>query len=686
VSGATSASARQAFLSLVAAQPGERRGAIVVLVLSAALFGLTAPFGARFIGPIDGFVPASQAALALNDVITAALLFGQFASLPSPAILLLGAGYLFDAVLVVMHALSFPSAFLPEGVFGHPQLAPWLYILWHMSFPGIVLGYVAADVALGERLLRAPVAATCWAALGAIGAAALSVAALVAGIDLMPPLQFGGRYVHTGPGGVRIGLLVWTILPLVLLWWRRGRSTLDLWLLVVMATWACDFLTSTVISQQRYDLAFYVGRSYGLLSASFLLVAMLLRIKRLHRALVVALEDAEARNRELARSREEFARVQRFEAVGQLVGGVGHDFKNILTVVIGSLDLIQADPGNAAKVTRLSYTALDAARRGERLTHKLLSFAHRQVLRPTVVDLNRAIGRLEVFLQRAVGEQVQLGLICEPELWPVRCDVGEFESALLNLVLNARDAVAGVPIGRIAVLTRNVVLGPDEAAGLGGLAPGPYVAVAVRDNGCGMTPEVQAHAFEPFFTTKSQAVASGLGLSHVYGFATAAGGDAVIASREGAGTTITLYLPRAREAPAPETAPTPPLFRVPCGSETILLVEDDAGVRQVAVEALETLGYTVLVAHDGAEALGVLRRGDRIDLLFSDVVLPGALNGFELAEEARRLRRGLPVLLTSGYAASELQKRRPGAPLEPVLDKPYRREDLASAIRRVLDR
>lgn len=686
MSGGTSATARQAFLSLVAAQPGERRGAALALLFSAGLFVLTAPFGAHFVGPIQGFVPACQAALALNDVITAALLFGQFASLPSPAVLVLAAGYLFDAVLAATHALSFPGAFAPEGIFAHQQVTPWLYLLWHLSFPGFVLGYVATDATTGERLLGAPVAATCWAVLGAIGAAALTVAVLVAAIDLMPPLQHGGRYVHTGPGGVRIGLLIWTILPLVLLWRRRRRSTLDLWLLVVMASWACDFLTSTVISQQRYDLAYYVGRSYGLLSASLLLVAMLLRIKRLHRALVVALEDAEARNRELARSREEFARVQRFEAVGQLVGGVGHDFKNILTVVIGSLDLIQSDPGNAAKVTRLSYTALDAARRGERLTHKLLSFAHRQVLHPTVVDLNRVIGRLEVFLQRAAGEQVQFGLVCEPELWPVRCDVGEFESALLNLVLNARDAVAGVPNGRIAVLTRNVVLGPDKAAGLGGLAAGPHVAVAVRDNGCGMTPEVQAHAFEPFFTTKSQAVASGLGLSHVYGFVTAAGGHVAIASRVGAGTTVTLYFPRAREAPAPEAAPAPAILSVPNGSETILLVEDDPSVRQVAVEALETLGYTVLVARDADEALAVLQSPRRVDLLFSDVVLPGALDGFGLAEEARQLRRRLPVLLTSGYAASELERRQPDAAFDEVLDKPYHRDALAAAIRRALDR
>ncbi|MBN8900548.1 MAG: MASE4 domain-containing protein, partial [Rhodospirillales bacterium] len=570
---------------------------------------------------------------------------------------LLATGYLFDAQLTLGHALSFPGVFDEEGIFKAPQLTPWLYVLWHMSVPGIILAYVAVDVICGDRLLIAPRAATAWAMLVGLGGGALAVAAMAWVVDALPPLLEGSsRYARTGPGGVRIGLLIWTALPLIVLWFRRNRSTLDLWLLVVMATWACDFLTSTVISRQRWDLGFYVGRTYGLLAASFLLVAMVMRMKRLQHALVAALDEAEARNRELARSREEFARVQRFEAVGELVGGVGHDFKNILTVVIGSIDLIQGDPGNAAKVMRVSYTALDAARRGERLIQKLLSFAHRQVLHPTVVDLNRTIARLDVFLRRAAGEQAQFDLLCEPALWPVRCDVDEFESALLNLVLNAREAVAGQSNARISVLTRNVTLDAAEAAGMQGLTQGDHVVVAVRDNGRGMPAQVQARAFEPFFTTKSQGGGFGLGLSQVYGFATAAHGHVSIASREGEGSTVTLHLPRAREALSPDSATAKAAVCLPGGRETILVVEDDPAVCAVVVESLETLGYAVLVAHDMTQARAVLARRDRIDLLFSEMVLPEGGSGPALAAAARAMRPELRVLLTSGHAPADLAR------------------------------
>ena len=385
---------------------------------------------------------------------------------------------------------------------------------------------------------------------------------------------------------------------------------------------------------------------------------------------------------------------QKMEAIGQLTGGVAHDFNNLLTVIVGGLDMMIRKPERTDRVVRLAEAAMTAARRGEQLTQQLLAFSRRQMLRPETLDPRRLLREFEALAKRAVGEAVDLVFDLAPATHPVRVDPAQLESAVLNLVVNARDALqqakpqAGQPgsraAGRITVTCRNVDLTPDVAAERN-LAPGAYVEVAVADTGSGLDARTLARAFEPFFTTKEIGKGSGLGLSQVYGFMRSAGGDVAIESELDVGTTVRLLLPRSPDAFAEQKPVVPdnlPL-RPAANDETVLLVEDDEQVLDMAIESLQELRYKVVVSRNAAEALQHLN-GDRpIDVLFSDVVMPGGMNGAELAIEAQRLRPGLKVLLTSGYVGEAGAGQVVGEGL-PVLTKPYRRDELAHKLRTVL--
>ncbi|UMY16410.1 MASE4 domain-containing protein [Methylobacterium organophilum] len=377
---------------------------------------------------------------------------------------------------------------------------------------------------------------------------------------------------------------------------------------------------------------------------------------------------------------ERLAQAQKMEAVGQLTGGVAHDFNNLLTIITGNLDMIARAPDNRARVERLAGSSLQAARRGAELTEKLLAFSRRQVLRPETVNPNRLLRDFQGLLGRAVGETVRVRLDLDPVLDPVRIDPGQFENAVLNLAVNARDAMQGG--GTLTLRTCNATLSEREIADRPDLTPGPYVLVAVSDTGTGMEPAVLAHAFEPFFTTKDVGRGTGLGLSQVYGFVRQAGGYARLKSVPGEGTTVELYLPRSAEAAAPPRPDTAIPLRRATQGEVVLAVEDEPGVLEMAVESLSELGYRTLTATHAAAALDRLRGPERIDILFSDVVMPGGMNGVQLAVEARRLRPGLRVLLTSGYTGAP--QNLPGD--LPLLGKPYRREQLAEKLRVVLEK
>ncbi|HEY8611523.1 MAG TPA: ATP-binding protein, partial [Roseomonas sp.] len=371
---------------------------------------------------------------------------------------------------------------------------------------------------------------------------------------------------------------------------------------------------------------------------------------------------------------------QKMEAIGQLTGGVAHDFNNLLTVIVGGLDLMLRRPEQAERVTRLATAAMTAARRGEQLTQQLLAFSRRQMLRPQTLNPNRVLEEFEGLARRAVGEAVILRFEMDPDVHPIRIDPAQFESAVLNLIVNARDAMPDG--GIITVASRNAQPTSDRD-----LPAGDYVVVSVTDTGSGIDAQTLLRAFEPFFTTKEIGKGSGLGLSQVYGFARSAGGDVTIESEVGRGTTVRLYFPRSTDQPTEELHPAPgkmPL-RPAASGETVLLVEDDEQVLDMAIESLEELRYRVIVARNAREALDHVRGSERIDIMFSDVVMPGGMNGAQLAAAARQLRPEMKILLTSGYVG-EPSTQRPIAEDVDVLSKPYRRDELAQKLRVVLGR
>jgi PAS domain S-box-containing protein len=373
---------------------------------------------------------------------------------------------------------------------------------------------------------------------------------------------------------------------------------------------------------------------------------------------------------------------QKMEAVGQLTGGVAHDFNNLLTVVIGSLDMA-ADQA-AGRARALIETALRAAERGASLTQRLLAFSRRQPLSPAAIDLNELVQGMEDLLRRTLGENIEIQFRPQPALWPAFADRSQVENTLLNLAVNARDAMPGG--GRLTIECAGVHLDEAYAALNPEVTPGDYAMLAVTDTGTGMPPEVIERAFEPFFTTKETGKGTGLGLSMIYGFAKQSGGHVKIYSEVGMGTTVRLYLPRAdaRVSAASNAAAAP--SGQPRGGETILVVEDDAEVRALATAHLTELGYRVIAAGDGLQARAIL--GDtqlRIDLLFTDIVMPGGLTGRQLADEARLTRPRLRALFTSGYAENAIVHQ--GRLDEGVffLAKPYRRDELAKKLRAALD-
>jgi PAS domain S-box-containing protein len=375
----------------------------------------------------------------------------------------------------------------------------------------------------------------------------------------------------------------------------------------------------------------------------------------------------------------QLVQAQKMESVGQLTGGLAHDFNNLLAVIIGNLDLLAEEFPVDAPARDLADTALQAALKGSELTRQLLAFSRRQPLDPMVLDLNELIAGMDPLWRRSLGGAILVQLNLAPDLWAAKVDRAQMESALLNLVINARDAMpAG---GSLAVETVNVSLDDSDPD----LTPGDYAVVAVSDTGHGMSAEVLARAFEPFFTTKGPGEGSGLGLSMVYGFAKQSGGQLKIYSEVGVGTTVRLYLPRTKLAGAESLPETEPLS-VTGEGERVLIVEDNPDVRRVVVRQLTDLGYEVVEAESGASGLAVLAADPTIDLLFTDIVMPGGMNGIEMVTTARLARPDLRVLFTTGFtsAAASIGGRLTGN--DPLITKPYRRAALAAKLREALSR
>ena len=368
---------------------------------------------------------------------------------------------------------------------------------------------------------------------------------------------------------------------------------------------------------------------------------------------------------------------QRLESVGQLTGGVAHDFNNLLTVILGNAEVLRERLVIDPKLASLADMVVDAAERGAQLTQRLLAFARKQPLEPQAVDVNQRVADMDAMLRRTLGEHIEIEFTRGAGLWPALVDPAQLDNALLNLCLNSRDAMPHG--GRLTVETANAYLGHEYVQAHADVKSGQYVMLAVSDNGSGIAPQHLPRVFEPFFTTKEKGKGTGLGLAMIYGFAKQSGGHVSIYSEPGQGTTVKLYLPRAGHAQA-----QPKLTGVAVtptgGNETVLLVEDDALVRRYAHDQLVALGYAVIEAHNGRQALQVLQERDGVDLLFTDVVMPG-MTGKQLADQARLLRPQLRVLYTSGYTENAIVHHGRLDPGVHLLTKPYRREELARRVR-----
>lgn len=391
--------------------------------------------------------------------------------------------------------------------------------------------------------------------------------------------------------------------------------------------------------------------------------------------------------RERLQAEEALRQAQKMEAVGQLTGGVAHDFNNLLTVILGGLDSIKRETDKNSseidipRLRRMQALAFQGAERAATLTSRLLAFARRQPLAPKPINLNKLVEGRSDLLQRTLGETIALETVSAAGLWPAHADPAELESALMNLAINARDAMPDG--GKLTIETANILLDENYVSTLvEPVPPGQYVMLAVSDTGEGMKKETIDRVFEPFFTTKKAGKGTGLGLSQVYGFVRQSGGHIRLYSEPGEGTAVKLYLPRdlSAEAPAHERLASD----ADGGSETVLVVEDHEGLREYSVGVLRELGYRVLEAPDGQSGLELLRERPEVDLLFTDVVLPG-LNGRQLADQALKIRPDLKVLFTTGYTRNAIVHNGRLDDGVSLITKPFTFEGLASKVRKMLD-
>ncbi len=374
---------------------------------------------------------------------------------------------------------------------------------------------------------------------------------------------------------------------------------------------------------------------------------------------------------------------QKLEAVGQLTGGIAHDFNNLLTVIISSAELLDERWGRGGPDDRkFLRNILVAGQQGAELTKRLLAFARRQPLQPKVVNINEFVTNLKPLLARTIGEDVDIRINLGAGLWNAEADPSQVEAALLNLAINARDAMPEG--GHLMIETANVEIDKGQAEEYGELQPGHYVSLSVTDDGCGMPPEVLARAIEPFFTTKDIGKGTGLGLSMVFGFAKQSGGHMTIYSEIGHGTTVRLYLPRVRATVTAVEAADFKASETGGSGELILVVEDDAAVREIALNMLRNLGYRVVDAANGKDAIAAFEKHRPIDLLFTDVIMPGGLSGPTLVRELRQRQPDLKVLYTSGYTENAIVHQGKLDEGVLLLNKPYRRNELVEKIRAAL--
>ncbi|MDB5931634.1 MAG: baeS [Polaromonas sp.] len=405
------------------------------------------------------------------------------------------------------------------------------------------------------------------------------------------------------------------------------------------------------------------------------------RIHAVGRDISIERESAQA----LKGAEDRLRQSQKMEAIGQLTGGIAHDFNNLLQGISGAIEVVRGRlaSGRTEDVSYFMDAAINSAKRAAALIHRLLAFARQQSLETKVVDLNRLVMSMEDLMRRTLGEHIELMVAVSDALWLARSDDNQLESAVLNLAVNARDAMPQG--GTLTIRTSNATLEQSYTRLHEGLQPGDYAVISVSDTGTGMAPDVLARVFEPFFTTKPIGQGTGLGLSMIYGFAKQSGGHVRIHSQLGQGTEVSLYMPRYDDAAAvaPEADAAMPVSRLQGEGETLLVVEDDPAVRMIVLDELNELGYITLEAMDGPTALPILQSSQKIDLLISDVGLPG-MNGRQIAEIGRQYRPELPVLFMTGYAQSAAARSEFLAPGMQMISKPFSMDEMAAKIRHML--
>ena len=676
-----------------------QRAALAVAFLVAVATTLLMPIAAHKWPNIPAFVPSYQTALIGAYLIAAYLVFGYFKQTRTRSMLWLWSGCIYTAGVLLAQFLSLPGAFVAnERLLGGAQTTIWLWFFWHLGASGMLLAYALAE-------WRRPGAQVDDALASFYRAAGLTAAALGATLlavtrfhDMLPVEDVAGDFSRITSTGYAPLIQAIVFAALFFLWRAtRFRTPVSAWLGVAMVALAFDNAI-TMAGGTRLSVGWYVGRLNALFSA---LVMLALYMKEVNRVYLAAAANAgqlasakaelerhqerlESLVRERTRSLEEtqhaLLHAQKLEAIGKLTGGVAHDFNNVLHIISGNLDLIRLFSGGNDKVLLRCSSAHDAVRRGAKLSSQLLSFARKQPLQPVPTDLAQVFANMDMLLKRAVGERVEIEMALDGAAGNVKVDPQQLENVILNLVLNASDAMPQG--GRLVISVRDIVLDDAEVARLMPGGGNDYVRLAFTDTGTGMSVDVIQRAFEPFFSTKEVGKGTGLGLSMAYGFVKQSGGHIDIDSAPGQGATVRILLPRTAESAVEKKAV--PVATLTGGSEVVLVVDDEVEIQENVGTLLSGLGYSVLTAGSADEARRVLSQHPRIDLLFTDVIMPGVMTSPQLAALARQMHPAIQVLFTSGY--SEDAVIHDGRLDEGVnlLSKPYGRDELARAVRTVL--
>jgi signal transduction histidine kinase len=662
---------RRPFLATLPAERNERRLALGVTLISAAIFLSAVPFAKMPIGPVWAFMPIYQSALVINDVITAVLLFGQFAFLRSRGVLVLAAGYLFTALMAVSHMLTFPGVFAPTGLLGAgPQSTAWMFMFWHGGFPVCVVAYALLkheerDPSQG-RGRGGPLV---FVSVGVAFVATCGFTLLAtAGQSLLPPIMQGNHFTSTQV------VAIWTVwglslLALIVLWRRSPHSVLDLWLMVVMCAWLFDIALAGMLNAARFDLGFYAGRIYGLLAATFGLTVLLVENGKLYFELDRQNRSLEAIVRERT---ERLLQSEKIATMGSLLAGVAHELNNPLAVVLGQTHLLREsvqEPAIAAGVEKI----MTGAERCVRIVRNFLALARQQKPERTHVGLNGLVeDSVELLAYELRNDNVEVVLSLAADLPILWADGHQLQQVLVNMITNAHHAVRQRPAdARMISITTWLGL-PKHA-----------IHIEIADTGPGIPSEIRGRIFEPFFTTKPVGQGTGLGLSLCRGIVDEHAGTITVESEPGRGTTFEIALPvtvRPASVDTPSATKTAPLV----GTKTILVIDDERDLAEVLGEALGREGHRVEIAGNGADALRRLEQ-DRYDLVVSDTKMPG-MDGVELFHEIERRFPTLSkrIIFVTGDVLDAEKHQFLESSGAPFLTKPFDLGEVRRVVRRVL--